>query len=273
MPSEIITEFSPNNPPWNSLVALALWLVSVLLIIVLPLLALLPYIFSQVSRKNVLPDQKSISEFVTNDPTALLFQIAAIIPAHILTLIAAWFIITKFKTYSFREMLGWEWGGYKWWHSIALLLLVFAVAAVTGLIFGSQDNDLLRILRSSRYMVFLVAFMATFTAPIVEEVVYRGVLYSAFQRTTNVAAAVILVTLVFALVHFPQYWGSTSTLITLTFLSLLLTMIRVKTNNLLPCIVFHFIFNGLQSALLILQPYLPKALDTTNVEGFFHFFR
>jgi membrane protease YdiL (CAAX protease family) len=266
IPTDLLGNYSPNNPPWNSALALVLWLASVGFIIFLPALFLFPYLSSQ---NFSLSDRASLVKFSTTDPTAILIQIAAIIPAHILTLVLAWFIITNFKKYSFTEMLGWKWGGYKWWHTIALLVSVLAVAISTNYYFGTQDNELLRILRSSRYVVFLVAFMATFSAPIVEEVVYRGVLYSAFQRSTNIPLAIFLVTFVFALVHFPQYWGDTSTLITLTFLSLILTLIRVRTNSLLPCIFFHFVFNGIQSILLILQPYLPDALDTTKVEGFF----
>ncbi len=244
--------------------AVFVWLVSFILIAVIPMLFLLPYLASQ----NInFSDSEKLVEFSTNDPTALLLQIGAVIPAHLLTLFLAWMVITNFRKYSFTEMLGWKWGGFKWWHTILLLISVFGLAFAMVSIFGEQDNDLMKILRSSRAMVFLVAIMATFSAPIVEEVVYRGVLYSAFQRTFNVPIAVFLVTLVFAGVHFPQYWGDYSTLITLTFLSLLITLIRVKTDNLLPCIFFHFVINGLQSILLILQPYLPESLTEVKPAG------
>src|SRR6478609_4855946 len=106
-------------------------------------------------------------------------------------------------------------------------------------------------LASSRVVVFLVAFMATFTAPIVEEVVYRGILYSAFQRARGPVLATVAVTLLFASVHVPQYYPSYSTIGLLVLLGLILTLIRARTNNLLPCIVLHTIFNGLQSVLLI----------------------
>jgi membrane protease YdiL (CAAX protease family) len=52
--------------------------------------------------------------------------------------------------------------------------------------------------------------MATFTAPIVEEVIYRGILYSAFQRARGSGVAIAAVTLLFALVHVPQYYPSFS---------------------------------------------------------------
>ncbi len=252
---------APNNPPWNSIAALLLWVLSVVLILLVPAIVLIPYAISQNTN---FANQEQIAKFLTNDQTAILLQIGAIIPAHIITLIAAWFLVTRFRQFSFTEMLGWEWGGFRWWHTIAILIGIFAIAIATTSIFGNQDNEMMRLLRSSRYAVFLVAFMATFSAPIVEEVIYRGVLYSAFQKTFNVATAVVLVTLVFALVHFPQYWGDIATLITLTCLSLVITLIRVKTDNLLPCIFFHFVFNGVQSLLLILQPYLPEYLDSTK---------
>ncbi len=268
-PEEFEHNYSPDNPPWNSLMALLLWMVSVGLIIVMPILFLMPYLSNQ---GIVFSDSKAMVEFASSDISAILLQLSAVIPAHIITLVLAWLIVTKFRQYSFKEMLGWDWGGYSLKQAslicFGLLVLVFAVAISANAVFGSQDNDLLRILRSSRYAVFLVAFLATFSAPIVEEVVYRGVLYSAFQKSFNVPIAVFLVTFVFAAVHFPQYWGDHATIFSLLFLSLLLTLMRVWTKSLLPCIAFHFIFNGIQSVLLILQPYLPQEFDPTTVESF-----
>jgi membrane protease YdiL (CAAX protease family) len=271
IPTNTLSTYSPNNPPWNSLQAFLLWVLSVVLIIVSPIIFLTPYIASV----GINPSEaETFANFITKDQTAILLQLLAIIPAHIITLVAAWFLITRYKKYSFRGMLGWDWGGYNWWQTalvmLSMLILVFCVAYLTNFYFGKQDNDFLKILRSSRYAVFIVAFMATFSAPVVEEIVYRGVLYSAFQRTFNIPIAVLLVTAVFAVVHFPQYWGDFATLTTLTFLSLLITLLRVKTNSLLPCILFHFLINGIQSILLILQPYLPETLDATQVEGFFY---
>ncbi|MEZ5345259.1 MAG: CPBP family intramembrane glutamic endopeptidase [Pyrinomonadaceae bacterium] len=260
-PEEIDQPFSPNNPPWGSLMAILLWAASFALIAIVPILFLVPYLASQ----NInFSDADQLVQFSTKDPTALLLQIGAVIPAHLITLLLAWMIVTQFRKHSFTKMLGWEWGGFKWWHAVLLLISVLGLAFALTQIFGEQDNDLMKILRSSRAMVFLVAIMATFSAPIVEEVVYRGVLYSAFQRTFNVPAAVFFVTLIFAAVHFPQYWGDHATLITLVFLSLVITLIRVKTDNLLPCIFFHFVINGFQSIILIMEPYIPDSMSTTK---------
>jgi uncharacterized protein len=245
---------TPNDPPWNTPVAVGTWIASVLAILVLPTLVLLPYLLSQNIQVAGNPD---LVGFLQTDPMAVLLQVLAVIPAHILTLLLAWLVVTRGRQFSFRQTLGWSSAGTRWWHYALILGGFFLVAAVTSYFFPEQENDLIRILRSSRAAAVAVAVMATFTAPVVEEVIYRGVLYSAFQRTFGVVAAVVLVTLLFSVVHVPQYYPSGSTIFLLTLLSLILTLIRVKTGSLLPCIILHTIFNAFQSMILLAEPYFP----------------
>ncbi len=252
---------TPNDPPWNIWMAVGVWVFSVLAIVIIPSIFLLPYLLTL---RGHVADNAQLVEFIKSDPTAVFLQIIGIMPAHIFTILIAWLVITRMRTFSFRQTLGWRSGGMAWWHYIAILFVFFALAALVGNYFPEQENDLIRMLRSSRSAVFIVAFMATFTAPLVEEVVYRGVLYSAFQRTLGIPIAVIIVTLLFAVVHVPQYYPSFSTIFLLTLLSLILTLVRVRTNNLLPCVILHTIFNGFQSMLLIFEPYLPKTVFSTE---------
>lgn len=267
--------FGPNNPPWGTLAGIGVWIASVLCILIVPTIFLLPYLALHKPR---ILDSDQLVEFAKTDATAVLLQIVAILPAHLLTVLLAWLVITKVRKYNFREMVGWKTGGWRMWAAFAGLLAVFLTISVgVSQITPEQDNDLLKILRSSREAVYIVALIATFTAPFVEEVVYRGVLYSAFQRAWGVPAAFILTTFLFAVVHVPQYWpkdasqiGGFATIFLLTILSLMLTAIRVKTNNLLPCIIFHTIFNGLQSISLIADPLSDKAAAPDPTALIFH---
>jgi membrane protease YdiL (CAAX protease family) len=257
---------SPNNPPWNSWMAFGIWTLSIFAIIFFPLLFVVPYIFTS---------GNASAEFLKTDPTSIFLQIISVIPAHIATLLAAWFVVTKMNKFSYKQTLGWNWGGSRWWHFLLILVGFFVVGGVVNNFLPENDNDFMRILQSSRSTVYAVAILATFTAPVVEEVVYRGLLYSAIQRSIGVKGAVAIVTTMFAGVHFLQYWGSPGTILMICVLSLVLTMIRVRTDNLLPCIAMHMIFNGIQSIVLVLEPYLPKEMTSTQ-EGtsfIYHLFK
>ena len=243
---------SPDNPPWQAWEAVGVWFASVLFIVIVPAIFLLPYLAMNGVQ---LTDSEALVEFAKTDAMSIVVQIAAIVPAHLLTVALAWFVVTRGKRFSFKEMLGWRSGGFAWWQYIAVLVGFGLIAVAVGNFIPEQENDLIRILKSSRMAVFMVAIVATLTAPFVEELVYRGVLYPAFQRAMGVPAAFLLVTFLFAVVHVPQYWPSTSTILLLTLLSMILTAIRVKTGNLLPCVIFHTIFNGFQSILLIIEPF------------------
>lgn len=243
-------EPTPNNPPWGVWSAIAAWAASIMLIILLPNLALLPYLFGQDNLD--LKNEAQLREFADTDRIAVILRVAALIPAHLLTLLMGWAVVTRFSKFSFRKTLGWV-NNLRWWNYCILLGGVYITAAIVAYFLPEQENDMIRILQSSRTAAYTVAFLATFTAPLVEEVIYRGILFSALQRAAGVVWAVLIVTLLFAGVHFAEYWGSPGTIVMICCLSLILTMVRYKTNNLLPCVILHTLINGLQSIALIVE--------------------
>jgi uncharacterized protein len=263
-------EPTPNDPPWGVIPAIGVWIASVLLIMLIPAVFLLPYLATQ--RGSIVGSEQLI-EFAKSDPTSVFLQIAAILPAHLLTLLLAWLVVTRGRKYGFKEMLGWQTGGFKWWHYAIVLGLFFALAGITSSVSPEQENDLTRMLKTSRSALYVIAFIATFTAPLVEEVIYRGLLYSAFQRRIGVPAGFFFATFLFALVHVPQYWPSYSTIFLLTVLSVTLTGIRVVSKNLWPCVVLHTLFNGIQSVFLIIFPEgAPKTDIPEQVSALLRFF-
>ncbi|MBX7171384.1 MAG: CPBP family intramembrane metalloprotease [Pyrinomonadaceae bacterium] len=257
-------KFTPNNPPWNSGIAFLMWVASILFILVIPTFGVIFYV---VAKGINITDSAKLTEAIQNDPNAILANIICVIPAHLLTILLAWLVVTSTRKHSFREMLGWQWGGFNIFYLVGIVIAFFIFAAILSNFIPEQDNDLLKILRSSRINVYFVAFMATFTAPLVEEVVYRGIMYSAFQRTFGVVGGVALVTFLFALVHVPQYYPSVATIIMICLLSLVLTLVRAKSENLLPCIILHTIFNGIQSLLMIAEPYLKQFVPEQKTQA------
>lgn len=248
---------SPDNPPWGIGQAVMALVFSVAAILVFPAGFVLPYVV--IYKDGVVAD-------LQNDPTAIVINLLGIVPAHLLSLAVAWYVVTQKGLYKPAETLGFENGGFRWWHHIMLLGGFFVLAGFVGYLIPEGDNELMRMLRSSRTAVYITAALATVTAPVVEEVIYRGILYPALKRRLGMLNAVIFVTGIFTLVHVPQYWGSPGTIFLLTALSLCLTMVRARSGMLWPCILLHFLFNGIQSAALIAEPFLPAELTQPAAE-------
>lgn len=257
-------EVSPELPRWGLLAGILFWLLSVILIAVVPLLFLIPYIGPDRP-----PGSKQFQQTVLSDPTAVLIALAGTFGAHVITFLVGWAIVTRGGKFPFLRSLGWKWGGFKFWHGALMFVGVYIFAAVMSSLLGTHENEMQRILDSSRSAVFAVALIATFSAPLIEEVVYRGVLYSAFEKKLGMPVAFASVTVIFAVVHVAQYYPDIATISSIVVLSLLLTGIRAYSKNLLPCVAFHFVFNGFQSLLLVLRPYLPVNLDPTSPSSFF----
>ena len=140
------------------------------------------------------------------------------------------------------------------------------------LAFKGGDTQSDQIVASSTAARITVAILATATAPLVEELIYRGLLYSAllkwlthFNVTRGVAKArgtalidtVFAVSFIFALVHVLQYQNNLGVIIAVALLSFVLTMTRALTGRLLPCFIIHLVFNGIQSLILLFEPFLP----------------
>lgn len=249
----------PDNPPWGLGGALGILILSFVLMVVTQVCFLIPYTLWRGVKLDAL------GEFALKDPGAIFMQIVSIVPAHLLTLGAAWLLVTRVGKYPFLKMLGWDWGkGLTFWRCVGLAALLYAAGVVIIKITGTVETDMDRLVQSSRAAALATAFAATFTAPLIEELVFRGLLYSSLRRLLGAAWAVAVVCLLFALIHVPQYRQSYSVIATILLLSFTLTMIRARTGRLLPCFVVHLLFNGVQSVIIVLEPYLKSYIETTN---------
>jgi membrane protease YdiL (CAAX protease family) len=137
---------------------------------------------------------------------------------------------------------------------LAVVLLIIGVAIIY--LTGNPETTLDRMLKTSRGAALATAFLATFTAPLVEEVVYRGVLFSGLRKHLGAVWAGLFVVVLFALVHVPQYIESPGTIAVILLLSAVLTVIRAYTGQLFYCFVIHLVFNGIQSVFIVADTYL-----------------
>ena len=208
---------------------------------------------------------------LATDPTLIFISILGVVPAHILTFLIVWFLVTGRGRRPFWQTLGWSFPeNFGPWKTIALAAVLLAVGVLFTQFLGGKETQLDQIINSSLKARFATAFLAFATAPLVEELIFRGVLYPALQRAIGMVAAVAIVTVLFAGIHVFQYYDNFGVVAVITMLSLSLTLLRARTGRLLPSFVLHLVFNGLQAAFLIVQPFVGKlSPDSKPVVGFF----
>lgn len=250
----------PDNPGWGPPSGVGVWVASVAAVILIPIIAVIAWYLIEQARGAPLPslvDKDQLIEWLKS-PNLLLVQVLSTIVAHGITLAICWAVVTKLGKRPFWASLGWGWAGHSFWYWV-----VFSACVIVGLLLvtqllsrflpQSEENSFAELLKSSQQVRIAIAALATFTAPLVEETVYRGILFSSLRRTLGVNATVLLVTVMFAGVHVLQYLGAWVSVAGLTLLSLLLTAIRARTKSILPCVLIHTLNNAFFSIIILLN--------------------
>ena len=246
-----VVSFHANNPPWGLPQGLLTWFLSLLILAGVELIITIGYIAYQRSH-----GLNPTSESLLHDPKFLFFNVLGYFPIHLLTLLLAWVVVTQMGRFDFWRMIGWRRPTLlEVCLSIGLAVLLFGIAVVLTAVFGGQETDIDRIVQSSRPTAFALAILAVATAPLVEEIIYRGVLYPASQRAIGRTGAIVLVAGLFAVGHVYQYWPNFGVISAIVLLSVALTMVRAFSGRLLPCFIIHFVFNGIQSIGIVVASY------------------
>ena len=281
----------PDRPSWGVFSAIGLWIMSLFLVLFVPLLFLIPYASMRgIPFRPGAPDYwPTVGQFAMSDKGAVLVQVLALLPIHIVTFLLVWAVVTRFGKQSFKAALGWGWPSrVRPWVGLVLCILVGAIMFVIGsviarLLGADTPTQLEQIVKSSYAARVALAVLAVGTAPFVEEFIYRGVLYSALRRgvgtfcsfifgvfsveldprsseRAGVVGAVVLVLALFTAIHVPQYWPNLGVIAAVGLLSFVLTVVRAYTGRLLPSIVIHLVFNGIQAVILLIEPYAQRFL-------------
>ena len=98
-------------------------------------------------------------------------------------------------------------------------------------------------------MKLLIGFLAIFVAPIVEEIVFRGLIYPTLKQNGLPRLAFWGTSLLFAVIH-----NNLAILLPLTFLAVVLTLLYETTDNLLAPILTHSVFNFVNFFWVLAQP-------------------
>ncbi|HKQ74948.1 MAG TPA: CPBP family intramembrane glutamic endopeptidase [Blastocatellia bacterium] len=247
--SSSITQPQPRL--WGTGTALLVWMASFILTIGVPLVFGLLYLVAKIAQTRQPPTEEALSQ----DVTLALISLGTILPAHLLILLICWLVVTSGGKRPFLQTISWgRLTPLDWVYAITLAGLMMVAGYVFQKLLPHRETSFEKLLNLSYSVRVMAAALAVLTAPLVEEVVYRGVLYAGIERDWGKTAGVVVVTFLFFAVHVYQYRESYAALSAIVTLSLALTLLRALTGKLAPCVVTHLVYNGIQAAWLLFAP-------------------
>jgi CAAX protease family protein len=150
------------------------------------------------------------------------------------------------------------WRALKWSRPTLLKALAFlaggvilAVAVqIAPTIFPDQKNFPLQELFSSPAVAYAVGAFAVLVAPLMEELIFRGVLFAIFEDVIGLRFSVITTAVLFTALHIPEYRGAWNHLFLLLIVGLIFSTARGLTGSLAPSVLLHTAYNLCQLVVL-----------------------
>ncbi len=97
----------------------------------------------------------------------------------------------------------------------------------------------------SRAASYAIGAFAIGVAPVVEELVFRGLLFAIFERAVGLRFAVVTTAVLFAGLHVPEYWNAWNHLAMILVVGLVFSLARGSTGSLTPSVILHIGYNFL----------------------------
>jgi len=98
---------------------------------------------------------------------------------------------------------------------------------------------------NSRTACYAIGAFAIAIAPVVEELVFRGLLFAIVERAVGMRWAVVATAVLFAGLHVPEYWPAWNHMLMILVVGLVFSLARGLTGSLNPSIVLHIGYNTL----------------------------
>lgn len=163
------------------------------------------------------------------------------------------FLIKIVHGRSFLKTIHWN-RNYK--YSTRFLISLGATLALSVLIVSSffppSSPPPIERLLSSASAMWIFAIFGIGVAPIFEEVIFRGFLFTVLAEMRRPAAAVPVTAILFALLHVPQLWGSWAGVGLIFLVGYILSVIRHRSDSLIPSLIIHTAYNSMLFGVFIL---------------------
>jgi len=132
-------------------------------------------------------------------------------------------------------------------HQVLRLVLVGAALALAvrlaPAVFPEKETFPLQELFNTRAAMVALAGFAILVAPLMEELLFRGVLFAFFEHQVGLRFAVVGTALLFAGLHIPEYWGAWNHIFLLTLVGFAFSLARGLTGSVVPSVILHLAYN------------------------------
>ncbi len=163
---------------------------------------------------------------------------------YVLVLACMYLLVTRVEQRpDFLAAIHWNWPSKPGWYLFAGLLLSVALQGLAHLLPIPKNLPMDSMFRTPAE-AWALSIFGTTLAPLMEELFFRGFLFPVLNRRVGVAAAVLLTTVPFALLHGAQLGFSWGPVLVIFLVGFVLTMVRAKRNSVAASLLIHVAYNG-----------------------------
>ena len=182
----------------------------------------------------------------------LVFAISLIASA---ILIIGLFLVMIGKSFFSWSALGWKRIQNAWWPALSVLFitypLILIMSYISSRIFADklEVNPILPVLQSTTnpLQIFVLLLIVVVMAPVIEETLFRGILFPALNNHLPFWWAALISAAVFSVFH--TQFGA---LLPITVLGMIFAFVFRKSNNLWSPVITHAAFNAVSTVVALL---------------------
>jgi hypothetical protein len=113
---------------------------------------------------------------------------------------------------------------------------------------GKNANMPIETFFKTRDTAMVLLVMSVLMAPLLEETIFRGLLYPVLARAWGIAWGIVVTGILFGLMHSQQLGGSKAHVALLILVGITLTWVRAGTRSVLASFLVHISYNGFLTA-------------------------
>ena len=127
---------------------------------------------------------------------------------------------------------------------VALGVVITVVVQIFPTFLPDKTSFPLERMFASPESAYALAAFAVLVGPFMEELIFRGVLFSIFEKRAGVRFAIVSTAVLFGAMHIPEYRGAWDHIFLIFLVGLVLSLTRGLTDSLTPSVVLHVTYNA-----------------------------